>query len=202
MKHKNDPTIFIIDDDLEMRNSLGWLMGSVQLKFEVFNSADNFLKKYHVNLRGCILLDVRMPVISGLELLDILITLKNRLPVIVITGHGDIPMAIRAMKTGAMDFILKPFNDQQLIEQIQKAIIKNSTTLSHQDKTITESFSTLTLREQQIMTLIVEGKLNKQIAHELSIAISTVELHRSRMMKKMQAKSIAHLVKMSLFLGN
>lgn len=201
MKHENDPTVFIIDDDLEMRNSLCWLMGSVQLNFEAFDSAARFLKKYHANQKGCILLDIRMPDISGLELLDILASLKNRLPVIVITGHGDIPMAIRAMKSGAMDFILKPFNDQQLIEQIQKAIIKNTTISNpHQDKTTMESFSTLTIREQQIMTLIINGKLNKQIAHELNIAVSTVELHRSRMMKKMQAKNIAELVKMSLLL--
>lgn len=209
MNHKMEPTIYIIDDELEMRNSLCWLVESVQLNVEACDGAESFLKIYDANRTGCILLDVRMPEISGLELLDTLLKLKNRLPVIVITGHGDIPMVIRAMKAGAMDFILKPFNDQQLIELIQKAIIKNMDTLKpHPDSTLIESYassmdrySTLTDREQIIMALVVEGKLNKQIAHELHIAISTVELHRARLMKKMQAKNIAQLVKISFALG-
>lgn len=202
INNKNDPTIFIIDDEHEMRNSLCWLMESVQLNAEVFDSAPGFLEKYDADRTGCILLDVRMPDMSGLELLDALNARKNRLPVIMITGHGDIPMAIRAMKSGAMDFILKPFNDQQLIEQIQKAIKQNLTSsTSIQDKNVEKNFSTLTTREREIMTLVIEGKLNKQIAHELNIAISTVELHRARMMKKMQAKNIAQLVKMRVPLG-
>jgi two-component system response regulator FixJ len=202
MNHKKDPTIFIIDDDQEMRNSLCWLMESVQLSVETFDSAASFLKQYDADRTGCMLLDVRMPDMSGLELLDTLIALKNRLPVIMITGHGDIPMAIRAMKAGAVDFILKPFNDQQLVEQIQKSIIKNPTDSKFlQKEIIASNYSTLTVREREIMTLIAEGKLNKQIAHELNIAISTVELHRARMMKKMQAKHIAQLISMKLTLG-
>jgi two-component system, LuxR family, response regulator FixJ len=197
MQHNKEPTVFIIDDDPEMRNSLCWLMESVQLNAEVFDSAIVFLKEYDVNRTGCILLDIRMPEMSGLELLDKMISIKNRLPIIVITGHGDMPMAIRAMKSGAMDFILKPFNDQQLIEQIQKSIIQNLTTLKPLSNEMTLwSYSTLTAREREIMALVIAGKLNKQIAHELKIAISTVELHRSRMMKKMQAKNIAQLVSM------
>lgn len=201
MDPKKHPTIFIIDDDLEMRNSLSWLMESVQLKVEVFSNAIDFLKKYDPNRTGCILLDVRMPGFSGLELLDSLMALKNPLPVIVITGHGDIPMAIRAMKSGATDFILKPFNDQHLIEQIQKALLHNSgPATSLEAKSILTRFSKLTQREKEVMILVVEGKLNKQIAHKLNIAISTVEYHRSRMMRKMQAKNIAELVKMKVIL--
>lgn len=201
MYHKNDPTVFIIDDDPELRKSLCWLVESVQLNVESFESAVSFLNQYNIDRTGCIVLDVRMPGISGLKLLDTLNALKNRLPVIVITGHGDIPMVISAMKSGAMDFILKPFNDQQIIELIQKAIAKETATLNpYQRNSIQEGFSTLTSREREIMTLIIEGKLNKQIAHELNIAISTVELHRGRLMKKMQAKNIAQLIKMSLAL--
>lgn len=202
MNHKEDPTIFIIDDEQEMRNSLCWLMESVQLNSEAFDSANSFLHKFDEDRVGCILLDVRMPGMSGLELLDTLNTFKHRPPVLVITGHGDIPMAIRAMKSGAMDFILKPFNDQHLIEQIQKAIVENSNSLFPlNEKNIKWNFSTLSFREREIMHLVSEGKLNKQIAHELKIAISTVELHRARMMKKMQAKNIAEIVKMKIILG-
>lgn len=215
LHRRKDPTVFIIDDDLEMRNSLSWLIEAVQLNVEVFEDASCFLNNYDADRTGCILLDIRMPGMSGLELLDILNKLNNRLPVIVITGHGDIPMVIRAMKAGAMDFILKPFNDQQLIEQIQKAIVKNSadeytlrksivnasnSSKSLADETIRHNYALLTRREREIMNLVVEGKLNKQIAYELNMAISTAELHRSRMMKKMQAKSIAQLVKMMVCL--
>lgn len=201
MDPKKDPTIFIIDDDLEMRNSLSWLMESVQLNAEVFSNASDFLKKYDPNRKGCILLDVRMPGLGGLELLESLMALKNPLPVIIITGHGDIPMAIRAMKSGATDFILKPFNDQQLIEQIQKALSQNSSLASSlETRAVMSCFGSLTPRERQVMILVVEGKLNKQIAHSLNIAISTVEYHRARMMKKMQAKNIAELVKMRVML--
>lgn len=203
MNRKEDPTIFIIDDDLEMRNSLCWLLESVRFNTESFDSATGFLKKYEMNRTGCILLDVRMPDMSGLELLDTLNSLKNSLPIIMITGHGDVPMAIRAMKSGAMDFILKPFNDQQLVEQIQKAIIQNSqASILPEAKNITSCFATLTIREREVMELVVEGKLNKQIAFKLNIAISTVEYHRGRMMKKMQAKNIAQLVKMKALLEN
>lgn len=190
-------------------------MEAVQLDVEVFENATCFLNNYDAERTGCILLDIRMPGMSGLELLDILNKRNNRLPVIVITGHGDIPMVIRAMKAGAMDFILKPFNDQQLIEQIQKAIeqnVKNEDSLvkskahnsnspkSLADERINQNYASLTLREREILNLVVEGKLNKQIAHELNMAVSTAELHRARMMKKMQAKSIAQLVKMMVSL--
>lgn len=203
MTHKPDPTIFIVDDDLETRNSLSWLMESVKLSTETFNSAIDFLKNYDPARIGCVLLDIRMPEMSGLELLDTLNAMNNRLPIIVITGHGDLPMAVRAMKSGAIDFILKPFNAQQLIEQIQKAIVQNANNVKlFSYKTVISDFATLTLRESTVMNLIVEGKLNKEIAQELQIAVSTVEIHRSRVMKKMHAKNITQLVRMKITMEN
>jgi FixJ family two-component response regulator len=196
MKTNIDSTVFIVDDDSEVRQGLKWLLETIKLKVEVYETAVAFLEAFNIDRKGCLVIDVRMPDMSGLELLEKLKLLKNRLPVIVITGHGDIPMAVRAIRAGAMDFLSKPFNDQQLLEQIQKVIANNicETKLGLQ-RDVTKNIALLTTREREIMNLIITGKLNKQIAHELDISISTVELHRSHLMRKMQVKTLAELVK-------
>lgn len=189
-------TIYIIDDDNEVCEALRWLLESVQFMVQTYKDAYSFLETYDNKKQGCLIMDVRLPGMSGLELLDQLRQQKCPLPVIVISGHGDITMAVRAMKLGAKDFILKPFNDQCLLEAVQKQIsqlIDNNYLF-----VINERLNTLSERERQIIKLIVDGKLNKQISHELSISISTVEAHRANIMTKMQAKNLAQLIKIYL----
>ncbi|TAL64461.1 MAG: response regulator transcription factor [Legionella sp.] len=188
-------TIFIIDDEPQIRNSLKWLFESVQLTVETYENAHSFLKKFK-NRHGCIIIDMRIPEMSGLELLEHLKSKKCRIPIIIITGYGEIQMAIRAMKAGAEDFIQKPFNDQCLLETVQKCLEKTSNLMSIE--LIHTRISTLSERELQISHLILEGKLNKEIAYELSISVSTVEAHRANIMRKMQAKNLAHLIKILL----
>lgn len=193
---KNNPTIFIIDDEVNVCNALSWLFKSVQFNVEAYENAQLFLEKYNHEKQGCIIMDVRLPGMSGLELLEQLKTQRSNIPVIIITGYGDIQMAVRAMKAGAVDFILKPFNDQCLLETVQKCISKTVSTNSID--LIQERINILSDRERQIINLILDGKLNKQIAYELSISISTVEAHRANIMHKMQAKNVAQLIKMYL----
>ncbi|KTC89539.1 response regulator [Fluoribacter dumoffii] len=196
MPHKNT-TIFIVDDDPEICKSFRWLFESINLQVQTYENAKDFLDNYN-NQSGCLIIDVRMPVMSGLELLEHLHSTKNQLSVIIITGYGDIAMAIRAMKAGAEDFILKPVNHQNLLEITQRCLkkIKNNTTQSQGD--FQERMNSLTKREKQVMDLVVEGKLNKQIAYELNISISTVEVHRANVMRKMGVKSLAELIKINL----
>jgi len=189
-------TVYVVDDDPEVCKALCWLLESVNFIVETFHNPMQFLDMFNPNRRGCLILDVRMPEKNGFELLKEIKIRNNHLPVIMITGHGDIPMAVRAMKAGAADFLSKPFNDQYLLEQIQKLINRNIQTIEDDClESIYERFATLTTREHQVLELIVSGKLNKQIASELGIANSTVELHRARLMKKMRAKTLAKLVK-------
>lgn len=192
-------TIYIVDDDPALCKALQWLLESVDLKVQFYHSAVDFLKNYQLSWQGCLLIDIRMPIISGLQLQEKLIELGNRLPIIMISGHGDISMAVRAMKAGAIDFITKPFNDQILVELIQYALSLNKP-LTHQD-TLLKRYQTLTPREQQTMMGVVEGKMNKQIAYDLKISHKTVELHRSHVMQKMGAKTLADLIKMALELS-
>lgn len=194
--HNQTSVIYIVDDDPALCKALRWLLESVNLKIEAYHSAMDFLKAYQLTWQGCLLIDIRMPLMSGLQLQQKLIELGNRLPIIMISGHGDISMAVRAMKAGAIDFITKPFNDQLLLEQIQHAL---STSKQTDDKlSIVRRYQSLTPREQQIMTGVVTGKMNKQIAHDLEISPKTVEFHRSNIMQKMHAKTLADLIKMNL----
>ncbi len=191
-----EATVFIIEDEGEMRNSLACLMESVKLKTKLYNDGSDFLKQLNDDCTGCVLLDVRMPGIGGMELLDILKARKNDLPVIIITAYGDVPMAVRAIKSGATDFILKPFNPQELIEKVQAQMTKSADKIKFlSTKPVPKKFCALTAREKEILDLIAIGKLNKEIASDLSIAISTVEYHRARLMRKMHAKNIAQLLK-------
>jgi two-component system response regulator FixJ len=189
-------TISIIDDDKSICDALRGLFESLHYNVNTYEDAYQFLDKYKTNSPGCIIMDVRLPGMSGLELLEQLKIQKIHIPAIVVTGYGDIQMATRAMKCGAKDFILKPFNDQCLLETVQKCLM-NSQDMNWID-TINERIRSLTERECQVLHLIIEGKLNKQIADELSISISTVEAHRSNIMHKMQAKNLAQLIRFYL----
>ena len=190
----NNQTIFIIDDESNVSGALRYLFESINLNVKTYKGAHPFLKEYSKNAQGCILIDVRLPIMSGLQLLEQLKLLNNRLPVIVITGHADIPMAIRALKLGAVDFIVKPFNDQLLLEAVHKQINRIIDTDAVED--VNERINCLTERERQIIDMLSDGKSNKEIACELVISTSTVEVHRANLMKKMQAKNLAHLIKL------
>jgi len=207
-KHSSDrrpavPTVFVVDDDEGVRDSLRFLLKSVGLPTKTLGSAAEFLDSYDVNEPGCLVLDVRMPAMSGLELQQQLNIRGAMIPVIFITGHGDIPMAVEAMQHGAFDFLQKPFRDQDLIERLQKALAKdalNRTELKQRDQ-IRTRFDTLTPREHEVLVLMVRGLPNKIMAAELGVSQRTVEIHRARVMEKTAAGSLAHLVRMYLDLN-
>ncbi len=193
-------TVFVVDDDQAVRDSLQWLIQSVGLRVETFSDALTFLDQADPSRPGCVVLDVRLPGISGLEVQEQLAERGLDWPIIVITGHGDVPMAVRAMKSGALDFIEKPFSDQVLLDQVQRAIELDTRRRSERAETdgITQRINTLTPREREVLDLVVAGKVTKQIARELNLADKTVEAHRARVMEKMRAESIAHLVRLAL----
>jgi two-component system response regulator TtrR len=189
-------TVYIVEDDQGICNALDWLFKSIALPTHIFHNGVDFLKYYQPNWRGCLLLDIRMPQMSGLELQEKLNILNNQLPIIFMTGHGDIPLAVRAMKAGAFDFITKPFNNHNLIEQIHQALKqKVKMRPDHTSQEYIEKYSKLTPRELEVLACIVEGQLNKQIALSLNISISTVEMHRANVMDKLDAKSVVDLIK-------
>ena len=194
------PTVYIVDDDQSIRHAMEFLMRSVGIDYAIFHSADDFLGKYSNELAGCLLLDIRMPGLGGLELQDKLIEMGSTLPIIFITGHGDVPMAVEAMQKGAVDFIQKPFRDQELLERIGTAMQADRERRSEQrlKADIRERISKLTKREKEVLDLVVTGKPNKVIAYELGVSQRTVEIHRARVMEKMQARSLADLVKMRM----
>jgi len=196
----NKPTVFVVDDDQAMRNSLKWLIESVAMQVETFDSADAFIRSYYPGRSGCLLLDVRMPGMSGLELQEYLMQQRISIPVIIITGHGDVPMAIRAMKAGAVDFIEKPFNDELLLESIRHALQRDEQQRDQQRQRaeIAERLARLTPREHEVMAMVTGGKANKEIAASLGVSAKTVEAHRARVMEKMEAHSLAELVRMAM----
>ncbi len=198
-----DPTVFVVDDDQAMRSSLKWLIESVGLKVEVYATAGEFMLNYYPGRSGCLLLDVRMPGMSGLELQEHLVRRQIHIPVIIITGHGDVPMAVRAMKAGAVDFIEKPFNDELLLESIRKALAADEKQrgLQSQRASIASRLAHLTPREHEVMEMVTEGRSNKEIALDLSVSAKTVEAHRARVMEKMEAASLAELVRMVIASG-
>ena len=192
------PTVFLVDDDEAVRDSLGLLMKSVALTSRSFASAAEFLAKYDPESPGCLVLDIRMPGMSGMELQQKLIEMRAILPIIFITGHGDIPMAVEAMQRGAVDFIPKPFRDHELLDRINKAIEddrENRDALVEREE-VEKRVEKLTPREKQVMELVVQGKANKVIAGDLEVSQRTVEIHRARVMEKMQVRSLAQLVRM------
>ncbi len=195
----NSPTVFVVDDDGAVRDSLRMLMRSDNLPVETFESASAFLATFDPDRLGCLLLDIRMPGMSGLDLRDELDRRRAMLPIIFITGHGDVPMAVEAMQRGALDFIQKPFSDQDLLDRIHKAIERDMADreLLKVRQDIHDREQSLTNRERQVMELVVAGYANKVIAQDLDLSQRTVEIHRARVMEKMQANSIAHLVRMA-----
>ena len=188
--------IYLVDDDEALRDSLVWLLESQGFKVEAFASAEAFLRVWRPEFNGCLLLDVRMPGMSGLELHERLRAHYCTLPVIFITGHGDVPMAVGALKKGAIDFIEKPFNDAELLRLVSQCLVseRESRARRRQDAEVSRRLDQLTQREREVLDLIIVGKLNKQIADVLGISIKTVEVHRARVMEKMAAQSLAELV--------
>lgn len=197
------PTVYVVDDDHAVRESLQWLIESVGLPVETFDSAKAFLTRCETGpVRGCLVVDVRLPGVSGLDLQDQLRERGLYLPTIVITGHGDVPVAVRAMKAGALDFIEKPFSDQTLLDRIREAMDKDEQlhALRARCDVLVERYDRLTNREREVMQLVVAGRLNKQIAAELGLSHKTIEVHRAHVMDKMQADSLADLVRMAVVL--
>jgi RNA polymerase sigma factor (sigma-70 family) len=192
------PIVFIVDDDASVREALKNLIRSVGLRVELFASATEFLETQRPDAPSCLVLDVRLPGISGLDLQRRLADANVHVPIIIITGHGDIPMSVRAMKAGAIEFLTKPFRDQDLLDAIQVALERNRTRRQREAEiaVLRERFESLSPRERDVVTKVVCGMLNKQIADEIGIAENTVKVHRSRAMEKMQAQSLADLVKM------
>ena len=193
-----ESTVFVVDDDDAVRDSLLDLVDSVGLNVEAFSSAQSFLDSYDPLRPGCLVLDIRMPGMSGLDLQDRLSEIGSVLPIIFITGHGDIPMAVRAMQRGAVDFIQKPFRDQELLDRINDALEKGTRSFEVQEQQaeFTTRVKNLTQREREVMEMIVNGKANKVIAIDLGLSQRTVELHRARVMEKMKARTLADLVRM------
>ena len=192
------PVVFVVDDDPSVRSSLKFLLSSVGLQVESFDSADALLQRKLPDAPSCLVLDVRLRGLSGLDFQRELAARNCHMPIIFITGHGDIPMSVRAMKAGAVEFLTKPFRDQDLLDAVRIALEKDRERRERKKEVsdLKERFNSLTPREQKVISLVVEGMLNKQIADQLGTAENTVKVHRSRAMEKMRAQSVAELVKM------
>ncbi len=188
--------VFVVDDDPSVRSSLKFLLSTVGLQAETFESADSFLCRKPADIPSCLVLDVRLPGLSGLDFQRELATRNVCIPIVFLTGHGDIPMSVRAMKAGAVEFLTKPFRDQELLDAVRVALDRDRARRKH-DKEVADlrqRFDSLTSREQEVVSMVVAGMLNKQIAAELGTAESTVKVQRSRAMEKMQAASLAELI--------
>jgi RNA polymerase sigma factor (sigma-70 family) len=192
------PVVFVVDDDPSVRSSLKFLMSSVGLQVESFDSADALLQRKLPDVPSCLVLDVRLRGLSGLDFQRELAARNCHMPIIFITGHGDIPMSVRAMKAGAVEFLTKPFRDQDLLDAVRVALEKDRERRERKKEVseLKERFNSLTPREQKVISMVVAGMLNKQIADQLGTAENTVKVHRSRAMEKMHAQSVAELVKM------
>jgi two-component system, LuxR family, response regulator FixJ len=192
----DSPLVYLVDDDDAIRDSLSLLLQSVGLKCAAFASAADFLDAYDRDRHSCLVTDIRMPGLSGLELQQRLNEERAYVPVIFITGHGDVPMAVNAMRSGAVDFIQKPFRDQDLLDRIHKALARDSETrrARAQDQVVRERLALLTPREAEVMQRVVKGQANKVIAMDLGVSQRTVELHRARVMHKLKMRSLADLV--------
>ena len=192
------PIVFVVDDDPSVRSSLKFLLSTVGLHVESFDSSDAFLHKKPSDAPSCLVLDVRLPGLSGLDFQRELAAKKTPIPIIFLTGHGDIPMSVRAMKAGAVEFLTKPFRDQDLLDAIRIALDRDRARREHNKDVIIlqRRFDSLTSREQEVISMVVSGMLNKQIADQLGTAESTVKVQRSRAIEKMQAESLVDLIRM------
>lgn len=194
--NQEDATVYVVDDDDSVREAIRNLLRSVGLKVETFRTAQDFLANDRRGL-GCLILDVRLPGASGLELQRQLIERDREIPIIFITGHGDIPMSVKAIKAGAVEFLTKPFRDQDLLDAVQQAIDRDRETRSreHEMSDLRERYASLTPREIEVMKHVVRGLINKQIASEMGVTESTVKMHRGQLMLKMKAESLADLIR-------
>ena len=192
------PVVFVVDDDASVRSSLKFLLSTVGLQVESFDSADTFLRKNPPDTPSCLVLDVRLPGLSGLDFQRELATRKIYIPIVFLTGHGDIPMSVRAMKAGAVEFLTKPFRDQDLLDAVRIAIERDRARREEEKEVmiLKGRFDSLTAREREVISMVVSGMLNKQIADQLGTAESTVKVQRSRALEKMHAESMVDLIRM------
>ncbi len=203
MSKPSEPRVYVVDDDEAVRDSLKWLIESVGLQTTCFASADEFLQHCSPEAPGCLVLDIRMPGLSGLELQERMTQRGYTLPLIFITGHGDVSMAVRALKAGAFDFLEKPFGDQTLLDCVQQALRRDHDSRNKLGNLVQlqARHETLTPREREVMGLVVDGHSNRQIAEHLRVSQKTVEAHRAKVMEKMQADSLSELVRMAVHLN-
>lgn len=199
-RREEEPTVFVVDDEASVRSSLQWLLESIRLKVETFDSAEAFLAKILQDRPGCIVLDVRMPGMSGPELMDRLNEMHVTMPIIFLSAHGDVPLAVRTMKGGALDFLQKPYNNQQFLERVRQALEldQKHRAQRRQQGDTADRIDALSGREREILDLVVQGQSNKVIGRALGISYKTVEAHRARLMRKMGVGSFAELMQVVL----
>jgi FixJ family two-component response regulator len=203
LEENSEQIVFVIDDDESMRVALTHLFRSMNLDVEVFSTATAILESKLPNIASCLVLDIRLPGVNGLEFQDVLAKAGIHIPIVFMTGHGDIPMSVKAMKAGAIDFLPKPFRDQDMLDAVMRAFDQDRKRRD-EEKTVSQLrhlFESLTRREREVLTLVISGLMNKQIAYRLAVSEITVKVHRGQVMKKMEARSLVDLVRTAELLG-